>query len=112
MPHVVLWHGCEVCEDAIDLEVAFPIAQGPVESERVRVRMLPGMQMVASMLHSCLPQRVCTGSSELADWIEENRYCMVANQPRREVYLTRGDDGLYVAEVQIAVMQGNGRFAR
>lgn len=105
LPHMLLWHGCEVCEDAIDVEVAVPIARRLEDSERVRVRTLPGMPMAASMLHSCQPQSVCTGSSDLADWIEKNRYCMVANEPRREVYLTLGDDGFYMAEVQIAVMQ-------
>ncbi|HTK06217.1 MAG TPA: MerR family transcriptional regulator [Ktedonobacteraceae bacterium] len=107
LPPLVLWHGCEECEEATDLEVAYPIMQRIPESEEIRVHTLPAVQTMASILHQCLPQSVCSASLALADWIEMNSYLMLPDQPRREVYLTREDDGLSVAEVQIPVKQGS-----
>jgi effector-binding domain-containing protein len=114
LPHFVLWHGCEECDDDVDLEVACPIPsslqQSLARNERLRVQILPAMQ-TASILHCCQTQSICCASVALADWIEANGYLMVAGLPRREVYLTRADDGSYVSDVQIPVMDGNGRFA-
>jgi DNA-binding transcriptional MerR regulator len=109
-PYLVLWYGCEECEEATDLEVACPIAQSIPESKSIRVHTMPAIQMMASIMHRCLPQSACSASLDLADWIEMNDYQMVVDQPRREVYLTRGDDGFSVAEVQIPVKQGSERY--
>ncbi len=108
LPYLVLWHGCEECDDATDLEVARPIAQSIPESERVHVQTLPAHQTMASILHPCQMSSMCNASIALADWIETNRYQIVGNQPRREVYLTQEDGDLPIAEVQIPVHQSQG----
>ncbi len=86
LPYLILWHGCEECEDATDLEVARPITQRVPENERIRVRTLQASPTVASILHRCQVQSVCCASLDLADWIEANHYLIVDHQPRREIY--------------------------
>ncbi|MBO0780201.1 MAG: MerR family transcriptional regulator [Ktedonobacteraceae bacterium] len=108
LPYLVLWHGCEECDDATDLEVARPITQSIPESERVHVQILPAQQTIASILHPCQMQSMCNASVALAEWIETNRYQIVDKQPRREFYLTQQGDGLPIAEVQIPVHQSQG----
>src|SRR5258708_6633314 len=103
LPHLVLWHGCEECEDATDLEVVCPIARRMPERERVHIQTLSALPTVAALMHQCQPQSACPASLDLAKWIETHPYRMVANQPRREIYLTRETDGFSIAEVQIAV---------
>jgi DNA-binding transcriptional MerR regulator len=103
-PQAVLWYGCEECEEAIDLEVGYLLKQIPTDSS-VRVRYLPEVSMMATLLHRCHPARPCTASSDLAIWIEQNGYQIKENEPRREIFLhpdhKREHD--YIAEVQIAV---------
>jgi DNA-binding transcriptional MerR regulator len=105
LPHVVLWHGCEECEDATDLEVACPVSPGVVGNGDVMVRTLPEAARTASILHQCQPQSICCASVDLASWIEENGYQVLPGQPRREVYLSREEGLFYIAEVQIPVGQ-------
>jgi DNA-binding transcriptional MerR regulator len=102
-PYLVLWHGCEQCEDATDIEVACPITHSIPASKRIQIHTLPAIPTMASMMHCCQPNSVCVVSSDLADWLEVNNYVMVANRPRRELYLALEEDGLYIAEVQIPV---------
>lgn len=105
-PYLVLWHGCEECENATDLEVAYPLLQSVPESDRIHVYTLPAIQAVASMMHRCQSQSICDGSLHLAAWIEASNYMMCADQPRREIYLTSENDGFAIAEVQVPVMVG------
>jgi DNA-binding transcriptional MerR regulator len=102
-PYLVLWHGCEECDDATDLEVARPITQYIPENERFHVQTLQAYQTVASILHRCPVQSICSASIDLADWVEANHYQIVDNQPRREVHLTQEDGALSIAEVQLPV---------
>jgi DNA-binding transcriptional MerR regulator len=103
LSHLVLWHGCEECENATDLEVACPLTRDIPENERVHVQTLSALPMVATLMHQCQPQSTCPASLDLAKWIEANPYRMLANQPRREIYLARETSDFSIAEVQIAV---------
>lgn len=107
LSYLILWHGCEECDDATDLEVARPIAQSIPESGRIQVRTLQAHQMMVSMLHPCRGESMCNASVDLAHWIETNHYQMVDDQPRREVYLTQEESDVPLAEVQIPVQQGH-----
>ena len=49
-PYLVLWHGCEECDDATDLEVARPVTQYIPENERFHVQTLRAYQTVARLL--------------------------------------------------------------
>jgi DNA-binding transcriptional MerR regulator len=103
LPHLVLWHGCEECEDATDLEVACPVTQTIAPCSDIVIRTLPEATRAASILHQCQPQSICCASTDLAIWIEENGYLVPPDQPRREVYLSREEGPFYIAEVQIPV---------
>lgn len=107
LPHLVLWHGCEECEDATDLEVVCPITHHMPESERVHIQRLSALPTVVALMHQCQPQSACPASLDLAQWIETHPYRMVVEQPRREIYLTREPDGFSIAEVQIAIEAEN-----
>lgn len=104
LPHFVLWHGCEGCEDATDLEVACPVLPGMAGSGDIAVRTLPEATRAASILHQCYPQSVCCASVDLARWIEAQGYQVLDGQPRREIYLSRENSPFYIAEVQVPVV--------
>lgn len=103
---IVLWHGCEECEDDIDIEVARPLTLDMPSRPPFMVKRLPEVPMMATLIHLCRTTSLCTASTELALWIERNGYRMKENEPRREICLPHeklGDPEAYVAEVQIAV---------
>jgi DNA-binding transcriptional MerR regulator len=110
LPHMVLWYSSDAClddmdveKDACDLEVACPLPKLIPESERVRVRSLPEISLMATVMHRCQPQSLCSANMELGVWIEQNHYALALTHPRREVYFSQGDDTWCVAEVQIPV---------
>ncbi|MFM1654980.1 MerR family transcriptional regulator [Brevibacillus sp. B_LB10_24] len=103
---LVLWHGCEECEDDIDIEVARPLTHDMPSRPPFTVKRLPAVPMMATLIHLCRTTGPCTASAGLALWIERNGYRMKENEPRRELYLPHEkleDPEAYVAEVQIAV---------
>ena len=109
-PHMVLWYSSEACLDDMDvekevcdLEVACPIPTLIPENERMRVHSLPEIPMMASIMHRCQPQRICSANMALGAWIEQNNYALALTHPRREVYFSQEDDSWYVAEVQIPI---------
>lgn len=102
-PKIVLWHDCEECEDAIDLEVGFMIQQKSTFSSNY-TRELSESPMMATLLHRCHPSNTCSASTELGIWIEQNGFRIRENEPRREVYLhSDNDQSNYIAEVQIPI---------
>jgi DNA-binding transcriptional MerR regulator len=100
---IVLWHGCEECEEAVDLEVGYLLPSDETEVN-APVRRLPEVPMMATLLHRCHPAKMCTASEKLGMWIESQGYRMKGQEPRCEIFLAQdeGDDD-YLAEVQIAV---------
>lgn len=101
--YTVLWHGCEECDDATDLEVAFPVTQRLPSNLRIQSRVLPALLTTATILHQCQPGGVCSASLELAKWVEHNNYELIEGSPRREIYLTPAENAHYIAEVQLPV---------
>jgi len=103
---MVLWHGCEECEDEIDVEVARLLAHSIQVPYPYTVQKLPEVPLMATLIHHCSTTSRCTASTELAVWIERNGYRMKENEPRREICLPHEkseDPESYIAEVQIAV---------
>jgi DNA-binding transcriptional MerR regulator len=84
---IVLWHGCEECEDDIDIEVARPLTLDMPSRPPFTVKRLPEVPMMATLIHLCRTTGPCTASTELALWIERNGYRMKENEPRREICL-------------------------
>lgn len=102
-PYTVLWHGCEECDDATDLEVAFPVTRPLPRHQRIQSRVLPALSTTATILHRCQPRGACSASLALAKWVEHNNYGLVEGSPRRELYLTPAENAHYIAEVQLPV---------
>lgn len=105
-PQIVLWHGCEECEDDIDIEVARPLTHNMPSQPPFTVIRLPEVPLMATLIHLCRTTSPCTASTELALWIERNGFRMKQYEPRREICLPHeqsSDPEFYVAEVQIAV---------
>jgi DNA-binding transcriptional MerR regulator len=106
LSQMVLWHGCEECEDDIDIEVARLLTQDMPSRSPFTVKRLPEVPMMATLIHHCRTTSRCTASTELAVWIERNGYRMKEGEPRREICIPHeksGDPESYVAELQIAV---------
>lgn len=105
LPKMVLWHGCEECENAIDLEVGYTLQQKMTTQSLIHIHELPEAPMMATLLHRCHPTSTCTASTDLGIWIEQNGYRIQENEPRREVYLhpDQSDTNYYISEVQIPV---------
>lgn len=106
LSQMVLWHGCEECEDDMDIEAARLLTHQMPSRSFFTVKRLPGVPMMATLIHHCRTTSRCTASTELAVWIERNGYRMKENEPRREICIPHeksADPEAYVAEVQIAV---------
>jgi DNA-binding transcriptional MerR regulator len=115
-PGISLWHQSQLTpksseeDEAIDVETAAPIG-GPVqESDRVKVRKLPKIEVAYAVSHgsfSGLP----LAKQAVFLWIEDNGYRLAG--PVREVYLhfdphpqVNADSPHHVTEVQFPVEKG------
>lgn len=108
----VLWHDYSGEEDVVDIEVAVPISQEIPGSGRIKVGLLPELQMAASLVHRCNPYGIsCPAAAELASWIGSHGYVPSDKQPIREIYLT-SDKDMYgrrrLAEMLIPVERAAG----
>lgn len=108
LTQMVLWHGCDECDDDIDIEVARVLPQELTSRPPFIVKQLPQVVLMATLVHHCRTTAPCIASTELALWIERNGYRMIENEPRREICLPHDksiDPEAYIAEVQIAVVK-------
>lgn len=106
LSRMVLWHGCEECDDNMDVEVARLLSHDMQADLPFTVRQLPEVPLMATLIHQCRTSCRCTASVELAMWIERNGYRIMENEPRREICVRRENPDApdsYVAELQIAV---------
>lgn len=104
-PCFTVYHDEGYKERDVDAEVCEPIAPGLPESNRVKVRSLPGEQM-ASAIHRGPYQTLNETVQAIVQWIEENGYRI--SGPDRELYLVPGRNGSQtdpetVTEVQFPV---------
>ncbi|WP_221568748.1 MerR family transcriptional regulator [Alkalihalobacillus sp. TS-13] len=110
-PQIVLWHGCEECEEEIDLEVGYRLQQQMSSHSHLCIRLLPETSMMATLVHRCHPASPCSASADLGFWIEQNGFRIKEDQPRRELFLhpDKLDANYYIAEVQIPVEKVKGQ---
>ncbi len=110
LPHLVLWQDTGACRDdqdeTFDVEVACPLPERIPVDERLTIRVLPAVSLVASVMHQCQPQGACSALVDLGRWMEQNGYTVSLSHPFREVYFTRGENEHYVTEAQIPVVKG------
>jgi DNA-binding transcriptional MerR regulator len=110
LPHMVLWQDTGTCredlDETFDVVVASPLPEQIPVDEHLTIRVLPAIPLMASVMHQCQPQGVCSALFDLGRWMEQNGYTISLSHPFREVYFARGKDQLYVAEAQIPVVKG------
>ena len=104
-PPVGIYHDKEFREDAVDAEVAVPVAGSVPEGERVKGRELPGAEQMACLVHEGSYETVGGTYGQLMKWVEANGYRVTG--PCREVYLqgpeSGSDPSTYVTEIQFPV---------
>jgi len=84
-PCLTIYHDTEFKERDVDLEVCEPL-NGLLPGEgRAQTRELPGVEMVACLLHHGAFDHIDDTYNALMRWIETNGYRIVG--PNREVYL-------------------------
>lgn len=110
LPHMVLWQDTGACQDDRDetfaVEVACPLPEHFSTNAQMRIRVLPALPLVASVMHQCQPQGICSALVDLGRWIEHNGYTISFPHPFREVYFARNDYQLSIAEAQIPIEKG------
>ena len=84
-PSITIYHDPEYREQDVDLETATPVNTSLPESQRVKVRELPGIDLAAALIHKGGYDNIGQTYSALVSWIEANGYRITG--ANREVYL-------------------------
>lgn len=103
-PCLTLDHNDSYKERDVDLEVCEVIDAALPVTDRVQVRELPAVELMACTVHHGPFPQLNLGYQALGQWAETNGYRFVG--PSREVYLQIGSSGAdpsNVAEIQIPV---------
>jgi DNA-binding transcriptional MerR regulator len=108
-PCLSLYHDDEYKEKDWDIEVCEPIEASLLETERVKLRQLPGVESAACTVHHGPFVTIGEAYEALMKWIGENGYHIVG--PGREVYLREAkgsdqNDPDTVTEIQFPVQKG------
>jgi effector-binding domain-containing protein len=102
-PPFVIYHDEEFRETDADVEVVVPMGGQIPEGERIRMRRLPEVEEMASVIHNGSYETIGETYGQLMGWIEDSGYQIAG--PGREIYLhgpESGDDpSTYVTEIQM-----------
>jgi effector-binding domain-containing protein len=105
-PPIAIYHDKEFKESDVDVEAAVPITSVELpQHERLKLRTLPGVEQMASLLHQGSYDDFVSVYQVLMTWIETNGYQVAG--PSREIYLRGPESGEdpsnYMTEVQLPV---------
>ncbi|HEX3029153.1 MAG TPA: MerR family transcriptional regulator [Clostridia bacterium] len=104
-PCMVIYHGTGCNEEGVDAEVIEPIIGDLSDTDRIKVKLLEGVQEMACVVHKGSFQTLHMAYSAISNWIEENGYEIIG--PQRELYLKgewiTKDPNEYVTEIQFPV---------
>jgi effector-binding domain-containing protein len=104
-PPMSIYYDEEFRENAIDAEIAAPVAGKVPEGGRIKVRELPAIAQAASIIHEGGYEDIGGTYGQLLKWIEANGYRITG--PVREVYVQGAESGRdpsdYVTEIQFPV---------
>jgi effector-binding domain-containing protein len=108
-PCLSLYHDDEYKERDWDIEVCEPVEGELPETERVKVRLLPGADTMACVVHHGPFVSIGAAYDALLKWVGENGFHIVG--PGREVYLREAKEGDQndpdtVTEIQFPVEKG------
>ena len=103
--HLAIYYATEHPKRNVDQEAAVPVPERVPSTRRVTVRELPGVEMMATLLHQGSFDDLGKTYTALQIWIEANGYRIAG--PIREVYLRGPGSGVdpssYLTEVQFPV---------
>jgi DNA-binding transcriptional MerR regulator/effector-binding domain-containing protein len=103
---LALFYDEEYKETDLKIEAAIPIAGPLAENDRIKVRKLPGIKLVASAVHTGPLESLGRAFGALSVWIEANDYAI--NGPNREIFLklAPSDDAAnFLTEVQFPIVK-------
>jgi effector-binding domain-containing protein len=104
-PCFTMYHDECYRESDVDAEVGQPVAGDVPETDRIKMRDVPGAERMACLIHKGPYDGLNAAYQVLTKWIDENGYRIVG--PDREVYLegswATDDPNEYVTEVQFPV---------
>ena len=89
-PAMNICHDSEYRERDVDIEVALPVTTPVPESGDIRMRILPGYEQVASVLHKGPFDTIIKAYQFMLGWMERNNYKM--SGPDRVLYLNNPDE--------------------
>ena len=101
-----IWHDAEYTEKDVDAEAIIAVPKTLSGTQRIQVRDLPALELVASIIHRGTYSTLNQAYGAITQWIEDNPYQIIG--ANREVYLKGGaeqDNPDYVTEIQFPVMQ-------
>jgi DNA-binding transcriptional MerR regulator len=116
-PPLSIYYDNEYRDKDMDVEVAVPLAYAIPDTEQIRVRELPRLSGVASVVHVGEYSTIYLAYNALLAWIEAHQFQMTG--PIREIYIRYGAEGLdvdlpatylandnhYVTELQLSVVK-------
>ncbi|HEV8190497.1 MAG TPA: GyrI-like domain-containing protein, partial [Ktedonobacterales bacterium] len=94
-PPLAIYHDPEYRDREVDVEVAVPVGAPLSGTERIVVRELPGVAMMACVVHAGSYATIDQASGALFSWLAAQGYRIAG--PYREVYLRFGTGGLQLA---------------
>jgi DNA-binding transcriptional MerR regulator len=110
LPHMVLWQDTGSCredqDETFDVVVACPLPENIQLDESLITRVLPAIPLMASVMHQCQPQGICSALVDLGKWMEQNGYTVSLAHSFREIYFAGSENQFYVTEAQIPVVKG------
>lgn len=108
-PCMVIYHDTGYKEESVDAEVVEPIEGDLPGTERIKVKLLEGVEEMACVVHKGPYQTLHMAYNAISKWIEENRYEIIG--PQRELYLKgewiTSDTNEYITEIQFPVQKIN-----
>jgi len=82
---ITIWYDNEYQVHDVDAEAIVPIGKSLSGNERVKIRELPSVELMACVIHHGSCDTIVQAFNALLRWIEANGYSIVG--PNREVYL-------------------------
>lgn len=104
-PPIAIYYDCEYKEKDVDIELAVPISGELKETERIKMRELPGIEQAACLMHKGPYEALHDTYFAAMSWFDTNGYEI--SGPDREVYLQGPDQSKspseYLTELQFPV---------
>jgi effector-binding domain-containing protein len=108
-PCMAIYHDTEYREEMVDAEVVEPIIGDLPDTDRIKSKVLDGVNEMATIVHQGPFQTLHLAYNAISKWIEDNKYEIVG--PQRELYLKgdwmTDDPKEYITEIQFPVRKIN-----